>query len=108
MLTGPKESHIRIRMFNMPAIDTGGVHCQIYTTTLREFAENKHMRLFDGPPNRLRPFYSAEARSSALFKVFGTMVGHSILPDGIGFPYFSPLCYWYIAVGEEAAYKIPL
>ena len=102
-MTDHKESRIRIRMFNMPAIDTGGVRRQIYTTTFREFAENKHVRLFDGPPNHLRPFYSAEARSSALFKVFGTMVGHSILQDGIGFPYFSPLCYWYIAVGEEAA-----
>lgn len=29
------------------------------------------------------------------------MVGHSILQDGIGFPYFSPLCFWYMAVGEE-------
>ena len=60
-MTDHKESRIRIRMFNMPAIDTGGVCRQIYTTTFREFAENKHVRLFDGPPNHLRPFYSAEA-----------------------------------------------
>ena len=30
-------------------------------------------------------------------------MGHSICQDGIGFPFLSPLCYWYIAKGEEAA-----
>lgn len=31
------------------------------------------------------------------------MVGHALAQDGIGFPYFSPLCYWYIVDGEERA-----
>ena len=49
------------------------------------------------------PCYSAEARCSGLFKVLGTMVGHSIFQDSIGFPYLSPAAYWYIALGEEKA-----
>ena len=38
-----------------------------------------------------------------MFKVLGSTVGHSILQDGIGFPYLSAVCYWYIAAGEEIA-----
>ena len=56
-----------------------------------------NVRLFDGPPNSVSPCYSAEARCSGLFKVLGTMVGHSILQYGIGFPYLLPVA------GEEKA-----
>lgn len=59
------------------------------------------MKLFDGPPHYLRPIYSAEARSSGLFTVLGTMIAHSIAQDGVGFPYLSPLCYWYVVGGED-------
>ena len=31
------------------------------------------------------------------------MVAHSICQDGIGFPYLSLCCYWYIVEGEERA-----
>ena len=31
----------------------------------------------------------------------GTMVAYSIAQDGIGFPHFSPVCYWYIVGGQE-------
>jgi len=31
------------------------------------------------------------------------MIAHSICQDGIGFPYLSPLCYWYLVGGEEKA-----
>ena len=94
---------LRIRLHNQPAIDTGGVRCQVYTVILKQFSENLHFHLFDGPVNHLRPHYSAANRSSGLFKVLGCIVGHSIMQDGIGFPHFSPLCYWYIVGGEEVA-----
>ena len=94
---------LRIRLQNQPAIDTGGVRCQVYTTVLQQFAENLHFHLFDGQVNHLRPHYSAANRSSGLFKVLGCIVGHSIKQDVIGFPHFSPLCYWYIVGGEEVA-----
>ena len=83
---------VRIRLLDQPPIDTGGVRRQIYTQTLKEFEEI-----------HVRPFYSAEARSSGMFRVLGVMVGHSIQQDGIGFPYLSPLCFDYIALGEEHA-----
>lgn len=77
---------IRVTLDNSPVIDTCGVRKHIYTSVLAEFVTNKHVRLFDGPPNSVSPCYSAEARCSGLFKVLGTMVGHGILQDGIGFP----------------------
>ena len=94
---------IRIRLNGQPAIDTGGVRRQIYTSVLQQFSENLPFKLFDGPSNSLRPHYSAATRCSGMFKVLGTIVGHSIFQDGIGFPYLSPACYWYIAAGEEEA-----
>ena len=57
------------------------------------FARNQHVMRFDGPDR------CKQDRSSGLFN--GTMVVHSIAKDGIGFPYFSPTCYWYKADGEE-------
>ena len=29
--------------------------------------------------------------------MFGTMIGHNILIDGHGFPYFAEYCYYYMA-----------
>ena len=36
-------------------------------------------------------------------KILGSMVAHSICQDGVGFPYLSLTCYWYIVGGEEKA-----
>ena len=94
---------IRVTLNESPVIDTCGVRKHVYTSVFAEFVNNKHVRLFDGPPNYVRPLYSAEARCSGLFKVLRTMVGHSIILDGIRFPYFSPVWYWYIVSGEEKA-----
>ena len=91
---------IRVILDEQPAIDTGGVCRQVFSDVFTLFANNKHFRLFEGEPCSLRPVHSANCRSSGLLKVFGTMVAHSIAQDGVGFPYLSPLSYWYIAAGE--------
>jgi len=31
------------------------------------------------------------------------MIAHSVAVDGVGFPYLSPLSYWYITAGETEA-----
>ena len=99
--------YIQVRVQNQPAIDTGGVRRQIYDTIFNEFVNNTHVKLFDGPPHCCRPVCTAEARSCGLFKVLGLMVAHSIAQDGVGFPYLSPTCYWYMVGGEEKAYFSP-
>ena len=91
---------IRVILDNSPVIDTCGVRKHVYTRVFADFVSNKHLRLFHGPQNSVTPCYSAEARCSGLFKVLGTMVGHSILQDGFGFPYLSQAAFWYIAAGE--------
>ena len=92
---------LRVQLDDQPALDTGGVRAQLYSSVYEGFITNQHVKLFDGPNCYKRPRCTAEARSSGLFKVLGTMVAHSIAQVGIGFPYFSPLCYWYIVDGEE-------
>lgn len=94
---------LRVCIDNQPAIDTGGVRRQVYSRVFLDFANNKLVNLFDGPPNQLRPRCSAEARSSGLLKILGSMIGHSICQDGVGFPYLSQACYWYMIGGEDKA-----
>ena len=45
--------HLRIRLQNQPAIDTGGIRCQVNTIILKQLAENLYFHLFDGPVNHL-------------------------------------------------------
>ena len=61
---------------------------------------------FDRPSHCCRPVCTAEARHCDLFKVLGLMVTHSIAQDGMGFPYFSLNCYWYMMGGEEKRWNI--
>ena len=91
----------RVTLHNQPALDTGGVRRQVYTSVYSDFLSNEYSQLFDGPLHHCCPLRTSESRSSGLFKVMGTMVAHSIAQDGIGFPHFSPVCYWYIVGGEE-------
>ena len=70
---------------------------------LKQLSDNQYTHIFQGKKYHLRPYYSASAMDTEIFKVIGCIVGHSIVQEGIGFPYLSPLCYWYIAAGKDAA-----
>ena len=94
---------VRIVLDRSPAIDIGGVRRDIFFEVFSAFAENKHLTLFQGEPNYLRPLYSVENQSTSILKVLGKMVAHSIALDGIGFPYLSPVCFWYIIDGVDKA-----
>ena len=91
-----------MKLGDQPALDTGDVQ-QLYSSVFLEFAKNQHVNLFDRPDYHLRPQRSAESRSSGLFEVLGVMVAHSIAQTGVGFPYISPVCYWYLIGGEECS-----
>ena len=97
------EKPVRVILDEQPAIDTGGVRRQVFSDVFALFASNKHFRLFEGHPCSLRPVHSADVRSSGMLKVLGTMIAHSVAMDGVGFPYLSPLSYWYITAGETEA-----
>ena len=46
---------IRVTLDDLPAIDTDGLSRQIFSDLFQQCADNKHIRLFDGPPDFLRP-----------------------------------------------------
>ena len=79
------QSQLRITLNRQPAVDTGGVRRQVYSTIFEDFATNKYIRLFHGPMNHIRPAATAEARSSGLLKVLGSMISHSISQDSLSF-----------------------
>ena len=97
-----KQLHIKIN--NMADIDTGGVCRQVYSTVLNDFHHNKYIKLFTGPSHS--PVCTAEARSTGLFKVLGTMVGHSVCQDGIGFPFSSLANYYYVVKGDKRVIEL--
>ena len=53
------------------------------------------LRIFEGSSGR-RPVFRSSNLSSGLLKVVGKMVGHNYIIDGQGFPYLSPVCYYYL------------
>ena len=55
--------------------------------------------MFHGNKHRLCPHYSPQLLP--LFKILGTIIVHSLLQGGPGFPYLSPYVYWYLATGSE-------
>ena len=76
---------------NQLAIYTGGVRRHIYSTLFNDFVSNKYFMLFEGPQHSVQPICTDESQSCGLFKIFGKMVGHSIVQEGIGSPFF-PNC----------------
>ena len=85
-------------------MDTGGVRRQVFTKVYNQFAANEFVHLVDGPKYFLRPAFTAQARSSGLFKLLGTMIVHSInLSRWNWFSFLSPTCFWYLVEGEERA-----
>ena len=95
-------SRLQVILDGKPSFDTGGVRRQVYSSCYETFAHNRAVRLFDGPENHLRPVCTAEARSSGLFKILGTMIAFVKMEL---FPYLSPTCYWYMVGGGESYYR---
>ena len=98
-----KEASVRVSMRRQPGVDTGGVRRQFFSMVFRDIALSKSVQAFDGPIQRLRPSYRASNLSSGLLTTIETMVGHSFLLDGYGFPYLSECCYYYIAGCSDKA-----
>ena len=98
-----KEASVRVSMRRQPGVDTGGVRRQFFSMVFGDIALSKSIQAFEGPVQRLRPSYRASNLSSGLLTTIGTMVGHSFLLDGYGFPYLSECCYYYIAGCSDKA-----
>ena len=91
-----KDGQLRLYMRGQPGVDTGGIRRQFFSVVFNKLALSSSLKLFEGSANRLRPTFRLSNLSSGLLKVTGTMVAHSYLLDGQGFPFLSDCCYYYL------------
>ena len=98
-----KEAPVRISMRRQPGIDTGGLRRQFFSVVLGDIALSHSLQVFEGPIQKLRPSYRASILSSGLLSTVGTMIGHSFVMDGYGFPYLSEYCFYYLAGNADKA-----
>lgn len=92
---------MKIQFRGEPAIDTGGVLHQAYEDAFLALAKgDAGLKMFQGPFERLVPIYRSDNVLNGVFEVLGKMVAHSMIQGGPGFPYLSPVIYWYIATGD--------
>ena len=93
-----KQAYVRVSIRGQPGIDTGGVRRQFFSVVFSKLAQpSASFSFFDGLPNRLRPAFRASTIASGMLTTIGTMVAHSILMDGQGFPFLADYCFYYIA-----------
>ena len=79
---------MRVCIYGQPAIDAGGVCKQFFAVVFGELACTAA---------KLLSVFNASILSSGVLSAVGTMIAHSLLLDGQGFPYLSKYCYNYIA-----------
>ena len=82
-----RHAELRISLRGQPAVDTGGVRRQFFTSVLEHLALSEKCRLFEGPPDHIRPVFRMSNVSSGMMRIIGLMVAHSFILDGQGFPF---------------------
>ena len=87
---------INVILGQQPAIDAGGVRRTFFSAVYEKVIMG-YLDMFEGPHNRLRPTFKISVLNSGILKIFGKMIAHTLLMDGVGFPYLSPSCYYYMA-----------
>jgi len=46
------------------------------------------------------PSYNSSVVYTGMMKIMGKIIAHSIVQCGVGFPYLSLVCYWYLITGD--------
>ena len=97
------KKRLRIMYRGQPAADTGGVSKQFFTQLLENVCET----FFKGEVSKI-PIYNAYVVASGMMQLIGTIIVHSILHGGPGFPVFSRSVYRYLITGniEQAMQEI--
>lgn len=85
---------LRIIYRGQAAADTGGVIRQFYAQLLSAISD----AFFQGYTYR-SPVYNCDIVASGVMKLVGTIIVHSVLQGGPGFPVFSPGVCNYLANG---------
>ena len=90
---------LRVSFLHQPAVDTGGVRRQFFTDVLDKFAFDDPYSMFVGEKLCLRPANSPQLLP--LFKLLGTIIVHSLVQEGPGFPFLAPYVFRYLATDSE-------
>ena len=98
-----RNAQLRVSIRKQPGIDTGGIRRQFFYIVFRELAVSQSFPLFEGQSDRLRPSFRASSLSSGMLVTLGTMIAHSFILDGQGFPYLSEYCYYYLCGQRDKA-----
>ena len=81
-------------MYGQPAIDAGGAQRRFFAVMFADLAQTESdSSLFKGSSIKLQPTFKASIMSLGVLNTLGTMIVHSPLLDGVGFPYLSEYCY---------------
>ena len=94
---------LNVTFDKQPAVDTGGPKREFYTQLLYGIATSDGSILpvmFEGEEGRPMPSYNLSVVYSGMMKVVGKIIALSIVQCGVGFPYLSPVCYWYLITGD--------
>lgn len=75
---------MRVVYSGQPASDTGGVSRHFFTDLLHRLSES-----YVSGESRKVPLYNTDISISGLMKIIGTIIVHSVLHGGPGFPFFS-------------------
>ena len=94
-----KDAPVTLVMLDEPVIDAGGVSCQFFLEVYKSLAEGRK-KIFEDL-DLVKPVYNLGI--AGVLKFFGIMLAHTIIVHGIGFPYFSPSCYYYMLGHYEIA-----
>ena len=94
---------VRVNFIGQPAVDSGGPRREFFTRLFQEIVYSTQglaANLFEGEEGRLMTSYSTIAVCSGVIKVIGKMIAYSIVRCGVGFPFLSPVCYWYLVTDD--------
>lgn len=91
-----KSAEVMLSIKGDPGIDAGGIRRDFFSRIFQKFASG-YLGIFEGPASRVRPAYAMAILASGTLKSVGTMVAHTMVMDGIGFPFISPVLYYYMA-----------
>ena len=89
---------MRVVYSGQPASDTGGVSRHFFSDLLHQLSQ-----IYFSRESRKVPLYNTDILISGLMKIIGTIIVHSVLHGGPGFPFFSSASYWYLTTGSVDA-----
>jgi len=90
------KSEMNVILEEQPAIDIGGVRRTFFQLYTRRWFQDT-FNMFEGLCTHIHPTLKISVLNSGILKIFGQMIDNTLLMDGMGFPYFSPANYYYMA-----------